>query len=536
MGAEDAFGEGVKFMLIDRLDKAQTSFERAVELEPNNAASRYKLAEVLLKLNKLPEAEVQAAKAVEIDQNNPYYYQLLATLQAKQGKRNEAIKVLKKLIKRYPTEPDYYYPLAEAFLAEKKYDDAVDVLNQLEKQVGRNEELTRQKQQILLSENKLGAAIKEGEELIKQMPDEPQFMLYQAELLINNNQPEKAKLWLQKVQQIAPDNGYARLLMYEIYRFEKKYPEANTELEMALKNPDVNIDDKVSLMRPYMLGTSDSAESNKRIGYAEAIVMAHPLEAKAFALLGDFNNLADLKRPARTAYIKSTQLPGATLAVWQEIIRLDADLDEVDSLLKHSTAASELFPTQPIIWLYKGRAHLIQKQYLDATEALSQAAKLANGNNALVIEANALSGDAYHNLKQYDKSDEAYEKALKLDPDNDHVLNNYSYFLSLRKHKLSQAREMCERLMKLQPNNPTYQDTYGWVLYQLKDYKEAYIMLEKATQGPNPSAVVVEHYGDALWKAGEKEQAITQWKRAKTIGGEASPYLDRKISTKTYVD
>ena len=45
------------------------------------------------------------------------------------------------------------------------------------------------------------------------------------------------------------------------------------------------------------------------------------------------------------------------------------------------------------------------------------------------------------------------------------------------------------------------------------------------------SATIVEHYADALYKTGQKEKALEQWKRAKALGG-ASELIDKKISEK----
>lgn len=536
MQVEEAFGDGVKHLLGERLDKAEASFSRAADLDPDNAAIQFKLAEVLAKLNKLTEAEQHVQKAVALDDKNPYYYQLLASVLRSQGKVKEVVKVWQRLIKKYPKEADYYYPLAEAYLNQKKNKDAIEVLNQLEKQVGRNPELTRQKQQILLRDNKLKEAIAEGEALIKTMPDEPDFMLALAEILATNNQTDEAITWLLKARGLDPANGYVSLLLYQLYRQKGNKAEAEKELDQALKDPDVNIDDKVQLLRPYLNTEGDAAKLAQGTTYAQFVATAHPMEAKAFALLGDFYNLADKKREARDTYVKSAYLPGTTLQVWQEIIRLDAELEQVDSVAKHAGMAAELFPTQPLIWLYKGRANFFLKKYADATEALNMAAKLANGNNALQVEAYSMMGDAYNSLKDYVKSDDAYQKVLKLEPDNTYVLNNYSYFLALRKDKLAQARQMCERLVKLKPNDASNLDTYGWVLFQLKEYKEAAMVLEKAANDKNASAVILEHYGDALFKLGQPQDALVWWKKAKEKGGDASPLLDKKISSRSYVE
>ena len=88
---------------------------------------------------------------------------------------------------------------------------------------------------------------------------------------------------------------------------------------------------------------------------------------------------------------------------------------------------------------------------------------------------------------------------------------------------------MSFRCNELEPDNGTYQDTYAWILYELKEYELAKEWLLKALlNGSDKSAVVVEHYGDILYKLGEIDEAIHQWKKAKELGG-ASDFLNQKI-------
>jgi predicted negative regulator of RcsB-dependent stress response len=51
----------------------------------------------------------------------------------------------------------------------------------------------------------------------------------------------------------------------------------------------------------------------------------------------------------------------------------------------------------------------------------------------------------------------------------------------------------------------------------------------------NPSAEVLEHYGDILFKTGEEEKALEQWRKAKELGSD-SKTLDKKIKTKKYTE
>ena len=83
---------------------------------------------------------------------------------------------------------------------------------------------------------------------------------------------------------------------------------------------------------------------------------------------------------------------------------------------------------------------------------------------------------------------------------NDHVLNNYSYFLSLRKEKLDLAKKMSTKLVSRNPENSTFLDTHAWVLYMREEYEEAKVYIEKALEGEDISGTIIEHYGDILFK------------------------------------
>jgi len=66
---------------------------------------------------------------------------------------------------------------------------------------------------------------------------------------------------------------------------------------------------------------------------------------------------------------------------------------------------------------------------------------------------------------------------------------------------------------------PTNQDTYGWVLYQLGEYDESFKYITMAIEGEkNPSADVLDHYGDVYFRLGEEKKARKYWKKAQKSG------------------
>ena len=137
--------------------------------------------------------------------------------------------------------------------------------------------------------------------------------------------------------------------------------------------------------------------------------------------------------------------------------------------------------------------------------------------------------------KKDDKAFEYYEQAIDINPHNLHVLNNYSYYLSLERRDLDRAEKMSSITVKAEPTNPTFLDTYAWILFEQESYVLAKIYIEKAIEyGEDEiSAEVYEHYGDILALSDDIENAVVQWKKAQEMGGN-SKLLKKKIKRKKY--
>ncbi len=140
-------------------------------------------------------------------------------------------------------------------------------------------------------------------------------------------------------------------------------------------------------------------------------------------------------------------------------------------------------------------------------------------------------GDIYNGTQEYAKSDMAYEQALAFNPNNDIILNNYSYYLALRKENLDRAEKMSAQLVKANPKNSSYLDTYAWVLFTREKYKEARKIMEEAIDTGDFNATLFEHYGDILFKLGDTDAAVRQWQKAKSMGAD-NQAIDKKISNR----
>jgi tetratricopeptide (TPR) repeat protein len=534
--SESFFIDGLKYMMLEDYPKALERFQKAYTINPVNAALNYKLAETIMMMGRPNDAVSFAQAAVNLDAANPYYYLLLAQLYNGQQRYDEAIKTLTKLTKDIPNTEQYLFNLADLYLAQKRYDDALKTYDRIEKQYGFIEEIAYKKQQIYLRQNNLDKALKEGETLIAKDPSEARYTLVQAEMLANNKKTEEAISLVNKVLQQEPNNAQARLMLSDLYRQKGNLGESEKNLKLAFGYPSLDVDTKVKILYEYVrqLPVPPSPPNPEieatALELADMTVKAHPQEAKAHAIAGDVRFLARKKPEALASYLKSIRLDNSHFKIWQQIVFLDDELQQVDSLVTHSEKALELFPNQAMLWLFNGHGYLLKKNPSKGVKSLEYGKKLAADDAGLQAQFNSKLGDAYQSMKEYPKSEAAYESVLTVDPDNAYVLNNYSYYLSLRNQNLTKAKSMSEKLIKQHPKEANYLDTHAWVLYKLKDYAGARKYLEEAI-ALKKDAELLDHYGDVLYQLGEKDQAVQQWVKAKGLGKETE-LIDKKIKDK----
>jgi tetratricopeptide (TPR) repeat protein len=362
------------------------------------------------------------------------------------------------------------------------------------------------------------------------------YSIEQAELLISNKQNEKAIPYLEKILHQNPENAQAHIMLAQLYQDKGDMEKCNKELGIALLDNNLDANIKARILMSYLNSAKDEKSKANALALVKTIIKSTPNDPKIHAILGDLLYQKEEVDEARDEYVKAARLDKSVNEVWGRIIQLDFDLHQIDSAIVHSEEAIDVFPNQAAFWYLNGTAYYRKRQYAKAQEALEEARRLAPEGYEMTEHIHAQLGDTYNSLKKYTLSDQAYEMALKINPANDHVLNNYSYFLSLRKDKLERAAQMGAKLVEHNPDNGTYLDTYAWVLYVMKNYEKASQVLEIAVKhNINQSGTIVEHYGDVLFQLGKKDKAVEEWKKAKTIGS-TSTLLEQKIREQKLIE
>ena len=537
--AEMFFYEGLRLKALGDYRTAVINFDKVIAIDPNQAAAFYELSQMYLEMKTPETAFIYALKATTLDPKNEWYLIAAAETSEKSGNYLKAEKFYQALIVLKPAHIENYFSLANMQLARKKYKEALRTYDILSKKLGVTEELAIQKEKIWLKLNKVPKALAEIQTLIDRYPKEPKYYLLLADIFVANNTPDKAFAIYQKVLQLDSNNGYAQLELAEYYRIKKQEPMAMRYLYVAFKNPQINIDHKVSILAPYFSVIGKQSQRKRALELASFLIVAHPAEAKAFAIYADLLYQDKQLDSAKIIYLQTIALDKSVFAVWQNLLLLQAETQDYNGLLKTSNQAIELFPNQNFVFYLNAAAKYQAKDYAAAAVAYHQALAITFDNKEMQAQIYSGLGDVYNELKEYAKSDSFYNASLDLKPDEVFVLNNYAYYLALRKEQLPKAALMAKHANELQPNNASFEDTYAWVLFKMANYEQALIWIELAiSHSETQTATLMEHYGDILYFLTKKDaavQAIEKWKAAKTLGA-GSEQLSEKIKEGKWIE
>lgn len=526
------FAEALKSRMLGELDKAISYYANCLKIDPNSAVVRYELASLYIGQEDYNSALKLARSAVAMRPQNIWYQTQLAQIYQKKGMMEQACGVYDKLIVLFPDRHDFYYLQAALFASVEKRKEAIEVYDRLEKVIGITEAVSLEKERLYLAMGKKKEAYQEMNRLIKNFPHKAELYGLLADLYLSDKQPDKAYKQYMKILKVDPKNGLVHFYLSDHYRKKEDYENSLKELKIAFSHPAVEVDQKVQYLIAVLMNPKSSKLSDEQVqSLLDILVQQHPQNARVHALYADFYRKNKKSKEAREQLRKVVETEKGNYVVWEELLMIDNELLDFQSMYRESSEALEYFPEQPLLHMFKGVSCLQMKKNEEAARSFKSGIQYVGDNIGMKVQFLSYMGEAFYLLGKVEDAFDAFDKVLALDPKNVGVLNNYSYYLSLRGEGLEKAETMSALCVEQEGQNATYLDTYAWVLYCRGLYSRAKFVMEQAMEhGGSESSVIVEHYGDILYKLGESEEAMTQWKKAQEMGSD-SKTLGEKVST-----
>ncbi|MCX6290314.1 MAG: tetratricopeptide repeat protein [Bacteroidetes bacterium] len=527
-----------KEKILGNLNNAAELFSEVIRKDAGNHAAMYELANIYAEQKKFTDALFFSKSAYKLDSKNIWYAISLAEIYQKNKKFSEAAQVLEQLVKDNSDRVDFYFEWATALVFADKTSEAIKAYDKLEERIGISREVTIQKSRLYQRMKRDDKAVAELQKFIALNQKDAQAYGMLAEVYQNMGEKQKALDTYNKVLEVDPNNAFIHLSLADFYRTNGEKEKSIGELKLAFNNKELDVETKISILGSYLSLIELHPElKDQAMELCHLLLEAHPSEAHAHAIHGDLLIMDKQLADARNEYREAIRLGAKEFGLVKSILSLDYQLQSWDTLVIESEDAISRFPDQPLVYFFNGVAYMQVKKYNEAIRVLNSGVKLVVDDKNSESDFYASLGTAYHEIKDFVRSDESFEKALQVNPKNSSALNNYAYFLSLRGEKLDKAEAMSKLSIELVPNSGTSEDTYGWIMYKQGKYKEAQTWLEKAlSHDSDGSATVLEHYGDVLYKNGDTQKALEYWQKAKKAGDGVSEQLDKKILEKKLPD
>lgn len=512
------FSKGLECKYKEDVLGAIKNFEDALKFMPDDAASMFELSEQYVKAGRMEEGFEMIKQAAQLDPENKWYQLRLAMFYRTLEQFDNYVEVFERLTSKYPSDVEMLSNLIEAYLITENYDKAIEKLDVLEQQAGVSALVSEQKVEIYQHQGNTKKVISELEKLIADNPENTRYYNMLAKVYMENKKEKEAVKLYHQIKEIDPSDAYTNISLLEYYEKKKEYDKAFDELIEAINNKNLDYNTKANIYEYWFNKHQDAKDIDQQAWRAgNAFLENYPDNKMGYLVLASYHINKQEYQPCREMAQKALKYDRSNYAAWQYLVMCDGALRANDSLKKHSVEALLFYPTQPIFYWYAGVSHALDRQDAEAIGYFEKGRKFVTDKNVLA-DFDSYLGDLYHSTGEMEKAFQAYDRVLNFDPDNALVLNNYAYYLSLRKEDLDKAKAMALHAVELDPNNAIYLDTYAWVLYQKGEYQAAEAQMEKAVKAlKSPDKTYYQHYADILDKVNKPEKATEYRNKAKAL-------------------
>ena len=513
MDYDHDFIEGTKFKMFGNLPDAARLLTRCTEVNPYDAAAHYQLSEIYTMVDDYPFALRHARSAARYNPKNVWYKMQLANLYLAGNHIDSAIVVYRQIIETEPDNAELRYNMALLYLEKNDYRKALRELDRIEKTYGFTEELAIAKYRVYSQKKDVKATESVLKKAVRAHPDELRFYGLLAELYSMTGREKEARENYTKLLEVDPENALGYISMIEFYKDYGNDAKAMEEMQRMYDMKTIDPDLKVEI---YLKLSSDSLFFKRNYQQMDMLVAQlftkYPENFRVRLINADRNLREKNFEGAKDDLLFITDRVQTNYFLWEQLFYLLNLLQDNETLFVSSAKALQYFSDRYMFNFFHGLAASMLKKYDVAIPAyqltLEYLKKEKEPDREVELQTLVFLGEACNEQQLFQESDYAFNMALAIAPNNPLILNNYSYYLSLREEKLDLAETYIKRCIAMEPNSSTYLDTYGWVLYKLGRVDEAIIMIEKAMKnGGNDNPEIVDHLCELLTVAGRTDEA-----------------------------
>ena len=474
------FYKAETYRITGRTDLAMELYERLAKDPLYRETALYQLARMHFEKNQFFQSFDLASLGVGSYPANLWLLRIKAQSAKNIGDFKTAGHSFEALYSSAPHKREYLFEGYSTYLEGRLFLDALEVLSKIETLEGTTPELVQDRARLYLQLNDPKSAERCFKTAIEGAPDVPEYIGLLSQYYDGNGKTKKAFNVLIRAVETFPENG---ALHMELARMAQKMDyteEAFYHMEQGLLLEGVPLEDKV----PVMLSIYENKENPS---FKALFDRVFPVLETTYAgrielllLTAQIHIQNERWHEALEGYLMAISMNPTNYAFYQMAYSLSQEVGDVDGQISLLERIEERFNTDEDV--LEG---LVFEYY--KVGRWGSCARLATARAEMTLDPEvagnlfALAGTAWFQLDSFDLGTVAYEKALDQER-SPTTLNNYAWDLATHERNLEVALQLTVECNASVALEPTFLDTWAWVLYKMGRYTEAQVKIELALQ------------------------------------------------------
>ena len=510
------YAEGMKQKLLGNVSEALKYLVNCERLNPENDAVHYQIAQILLSAGDLKNGKQYTQRAYSLDTTNIWYSDLLARVYYEERRIDSSIYVYEKALMLRPDDESLQMSLANFYSEVGDYEKAIKLHETFQQKYGINDNTTPAYIQNLIFTGKLELALEMVQEAIILLPEEVKFYAQLADIYERKGERQKAEQVYRHLLSENPKNLQILIAVYDFWLSEGKYDEMFQVLNAVIIGDEASKEEKISFFTKIIEVENLPDEAFKQTILALMVFEAvYKNDAIIVLLRSELLEKNNRKNEAIEWLEMVISRQPDNYFAWEKVLLLYFQTKDFKNLMARGEECASRFNRSILAKLLYAHGALENQKFDVALEELRKASILAGDNNEALMQIVSMRAEVFYRMGNFDETFKTFEEALKINPDDMTILNNYAYYLAEHDLELKRAEVMSRKVIEEERDNATFLDTYAWVLYKRGKVKEAARIMEQViSKGENLSAEHYEHYGFMLQKLKKCAAAIENWRMA----------------------
>lgn len=454
-----------RFVNDDRA--AMEAVDLWLALEPDNLDAHYLAAATLAKMRKPQQALPHMAKVLKAGGETNFAALAASALTLPNTEQQEFLAGLERLLASHPDDPS----------------------------------LKTAKALMLQYRNKEKEALELIRDVLEKDPTDLHALLIETRLLEQLSRPEEALERMRFAVQAHPDNKRLRLqLAQSLTRADLEEARAHYAIlaQQYPEDPDILLG--LALINRE-LGDTQAARQQ-----LEQLRQLATHQSRAHYFLG---RIAEEEQRWNDALAHYRQVgPSEEFSSAVKRLAIIAEQEKgLDEARRELADVREQYPEHEVqLTLIESDLLFEHRAYRAGHDLLTRALE-AYPQEPNLLYARSLFSERLRNVALLERD---LRTILEADPDNATALNALGYSLAILTDRLEEARALVEKALEIRPQDPSIQDSYGWIAYRQGNLEMAHTWLERAFKQAKDHEIAA-HLGEVLWKLGERERAREVW-------------------------